>query len=148
MKLWLHEYFRYEAISILDKFRCLTCGRFVHKQKSSFCFFELVLDSLISKSEFKEKKEKIEKELTNIKENVFIKSEFLNDDLDNFKTASYVKLEKCEIEKMGNLSAKISISLSLGSASTQCVSLHETGISQAQVSRLEKSAIDRMKKYI
>ena len=44
LKLWLHEYFRYEAISILDKFRCLTCGRFVHKQKSSFCFFELVLD--------------------------------------------------------------------------------------------------------
>ncbi|MBE7052694.1 MAG: recombinase family protein [Ruminococcaceae bacterium] len=110
--------------------------------------FELVLDSLISKSEFKERKEKIEKELTNIKENVFIKSDFLNDDFNNFKSTSYVKLKKCEIEKTANTSAKICIYLSLGSTSTQCVSLHETGISQAQVSRLEKSAIDRMKKYI
>ena len=110
--------------------------------------FELVLDMAISKSEFKERKEKLDEEIKNAKDDVFSKSSFLNENFDDFKNASYVKFKKCEIEKTGISGAKISIFLLLGNGNSKCVSLHETGISQAQVSRLEKSAIDRMKKYI
>lgn len=112
--------------------------------------FDLVLEGIISKDEFKQKNERLNNEIKNIKENenTFLKTSFLNDNFDDFKNSNYIKLKKCEIEKLDVSTANISIFLSLGNENNRCISLHETGISQAQVSRLEKSAIDRMKKYV
>ena len=137
----ISTYFEKQGASLPDKEKLI-----LKKEK----LFELVLEGIITKDEFKQRNEIINDEIKNIKEteNVFSKASFMSDKFDDFKNADYIKLKRCEVEKTDITTAKVSIFLSLGNGKARCISLQETGISQAQVSRLEKSAIDRMKKYI
>lgn len=112
--------------------------------------FELVAGGFISNDDFKAKNDELTLKIDklNEKEIKFNENAFLNDNFDNYKNTDYIKLEKVIVKNSGKYSAQLDIHLLIGKGKIRCISLHETGISQAQVSRLEKSAIDRMRKYV
>ena len=138
---------------------------------------ELSIDSLISKAEFADRNnrlngeiEKITQELHHIDEQnrkdkqnkqdlsklrAKLEEEFTNSD--NFNAElNNVFLDKITVHKINSdkRHVRLEIALKLGNTyfaelnRNSLISLDEIGISQAQVSRLEKSALKNMKKYI
>jgi len=138
---------------------------------------ELSIDSLISKAEFADRNnrlngeiEKITQELHHIDEQnrkdkqnkqdlsklrAKLEEEFTNSD--NFNAElNNIFLDKITVHKISSdkRHVRLEIALKLGNTyfaelnRNSLISLDEIGISQAQVSRLEKSALKNMKKYI
>ena len=147
----------------------------IRKKKDKL--LELHMDEAITKEEFKERNNmlnaelaQLEKELETIEAEVSLQSrnitdlsnlkkilheEFTNND--NFNAElNNILLDKIIIHKEGNNKThlRLEIHLNLGSTymseykDNRFISLEQIGISQAQVSRLEKNALKNMKKYI
>ena len=137
---------------------------------------ELHMDELITKQEFKQRNDvltaelkKIEQEMTAIKSEMTPQSKNGNNvdnlkkllhqefaDNDNFNAElNSTLLEKIIVHKInGKAHLRLEIHLNMGNIySADCkngsfISLQQIGISQAQVSRLEKNALKNMKKFI
>ena len=146
-------------------------------EKSKNQLLDLLMENFIDKQEFKRRNdllsadieniqseiEEIEKEaklqkknkadLSNIKEaleKAFAENGNFNEEL------NFLLLNKIIVHKVGGSKShiRLEIVLNLGLSyladvkDSNCISLVEIGISQAQVSRLEKNALKNMKKYI
>ena len=138
---------------------------------------ELLMDGIISKEELKSRNDKMNSDiqthlkvidLTNTvkenslksKQNLLSVKKVLQQEIsnsDNFVSElSTVLLDKIIVHKIDNDKhhVRLEIFLNIGKSyvaeysKNGCISLQEIGISQAQVSRLEKSALSRIKKQI
>ena len=147
----------------------------VHKNKDQL--MDLLMEELISKQDFKRRNdllnediERIEGEIKAIEIDIKLKSQN-KADLQNLKKTleeefdksddlnaelNHTLLDKIIVHKIGSdkHNVKLEIRLTLGNSylaevnANNLISLEQIGISQAQVSRLEKSALKNMKKYI
>ena len=145
--------------------------------KSKNQLLDLLMEGLISKQDFKRRNdllnediERIESEINDIKNEVKLRSKnktdlqslkrTLEEEFDknaDFNTElNNTLLDKIIVHKIGSNKnhIRLEIRLKLGSSylaeveNNNIISLEQIGISQAQVSRLEKSALKNMKKYI
>ena len=146
-------------------------------QKKKDKILELHMDEFITKQEFKQRNDqltaelvKLEQEANAIKAEMAMQSNNIADldnlkkllhrefaDNDNFNTElNSILLDKIVVHKIADSKThlRLEIHLKMGSVySALCkngnfISLHQIGISQAQVSRLEKNALKNMKKFI
>ena len=149
----------------------------VKVNKSKDQLLDLLLEGLIAKQDFKRRNdllttdiERIENEIANIERDGKLQSQnkmelhglrrILEEEFDkndDFSTElNKILLDKIIVHKIGSDKnhVKLEIRLKLGNSylaevdRNNIISLEQIGISQAQVSRLEKNALKNMKKYI
>jgi len=152
-------------------------GEIAKIDKNKDQLLDLLMEGLISKQDFKRRNdllnediERIESEINDIKNEIKLQSKnktdlqslkrTLEEEFD--KNADFATelnntlLDKIIVHKIGNDKnhIRLEIRLNLGNSylaeveNNNIISLEQIGISQAQVSRLEKSALKNMKKYI
>ncbi|MCL2575233.1 MAG: hypothetical protein FWE33_02255, partial [Defluviitaleaceae bacterium] len=142
--------------------------------KSKDQLLDLLMDELISKQDFKRRNdlltadiERIEREVVGIEADIKLRCKNKNE-LANLKKVleeefsktrpelNKILLDKILVHKLGGDKShvRLEIRLNLGNSylaevnGNNIISLEQIGISQAQVSRLEKNALKNMKKYI
>jgi DNA invertase Pin-like site-specific DNA recombinase len=145
--------------------------------KSKDQLLDLLMDGLIARQDFKRRNdllsadvERIQSEIRSIENEIILqhrnKTDLINlkkvleeefEKHDDFNTElNKILLDKIIVHKIGNDKnhIRLEIRLNLGSSylaevnKNHIISLEQIGISQAQVSRLEKNALKNMRKYI
>jgi DNA invertase Pin-like site-specific DNA recombinase len=140
-------------------------------QKSKDKLLELLMEEILTKEDFKQRNDTLSEEIKKLNEeiaeinkeikilpNFYELKKSLEYELkkaDNFNAEmGTILLEKIVVHKQAKNHVRLDIHLKVGNVYTaqilkqNVISLEQIGISQAQVSRLEKNALKNMRKYI
>ncbi|MDR0273252.1 MAG: recombinase zinc beta ribbon domain-containing protein, partial [Clostridiales bacterium] len=132
-------------------------------QKTKDQLLELLVEKIISKQEFKERNDaansaikKNEDEISSLRSHkntqvdITLLEKTMRHEFAKLNSEfNETLLDKIIVHKINESPAHINLEIHLNIGDGKnCISLHQIGISQAQVSRLEKNALKNMRKYI